>query len=114
MKRDSDTFPDDDCGNALWNMAQAGDNLAKRRDVEFTVIFSTEDAALKFGAALLFNRQQVLLCDNEASTEYPFEIVATVSMVPSHPEITDYENLLQVHASSFSGIYDGWGSFPQS
>jgi hypothetical protein len=111
MDRDFCIFPDDNTGDALWNMAMNGDDISRKRDVEFTVIFATEEEALKFGEALLFNRQQVLLCDNEDSEEYPYEIMATVAMIPTHKEITDYENLLQEHASVFNGLNDGWGSF---
>ncbi len=87
MSRDFSIFPDDNNGDALWNMVLKGDDLTKIRDVEFTVIFTTEEGALKFGGALLFNRQQVLLCDNEESEGYPYEIVATIAMAPTHKEI---------------------------
>ena len=113
MNRNHSLFPDDNNGDALWNMVQRGDDLSKKRDIEFTVIFSTEEEALKFGEVLLFNRQQVLLCDNEESEEYPYEIVVTVAMVPAHKEITDYENLLQEYASDLDGFNDGWGCYAQ-
>lgn len=113
MNRDQTIYPDDENGDVLWHMAQQGDDLSKKRDVEFTVIFSTETEALKFGEVLLFNRQQVLLCDNEESEEYPYEIVVTVAMVPTHKEISDYENLLQKYASDLNGYNDGWGCCAQ-
>lgn len=113
MKRDKAIFPDDENGDVLWNMMQQGDDLSKKRDIEFTVIFPTEEEALKFGEILLVNRQQVLLCDNEDSDDYPFEIVVTVAIFPTHKEITDYENLLQEYASDLNGYNDGWGCYAQ-
>lgn len=114
MNRDYEQFPDDENGSALWNMVQQGDDLSKQRDVEFTVIFSTEDEALKFGAILFVNRQQVLLCDNHESDEYPYEVVATITMAPNHQEITDYEGLLEQCATDLNGANDGWGCESQS
>lgn len=51
MARDDSRFPPDDNGDALWNMAEAGDDLGKRREVDFSVIFPTEAAALQISAA---------------------------------------------------------------
>lgn len=113
MIRDKVQFPDDANGDALWNMVKQGDDLSKNRDVEFTVIFPTEESALKFGEELLFNRQKVLLCDNEEADDYPYEIVVTVVMAPNHKEIIGYENLLQRYASKYDGHNDGWGCFAQ-
>ncbi len=113
MNRDYSKFPDDGTGDALWKMVQQGDDLSKKRDVEFTVVFSTEEDALEFGGYLLLNRQQVLLCDNDESDEYPCEITVTVAMIPTHREIYDYENLLAKHASDYNGFNDGWGCYAQ-
>ncbi len=113
MNRDYSKFPEDENGDALWNMVQKGDDISKKRDIEFTVIFSSEDDALEFGKELLFHRQQVLLCDIEESDDYPYEIVVTVAMVPTHQEITDYESLLQKYASKYNGHNDGWGCYAQ-
>ncbi len=113
MNRDYSQFPDDDNGDALWNMAQQGDDLSKKRGVEFTVVFSNEEDALKFGEFLLSNRQQVLLYDNDESEEHPYEITVTVVMVPTHREISDYEILLAKHAPDYNGFNDGWGCYAQ-
>lgn len=113
MKRDPDNFPDDVNGDALWQMQQNGDDLSKPREIEFTVIFATEDEALKFGEALLINRQKILLSDNEENKEYPFEIIVYVYMEATYDEITGYEELLESHAEKFNGRGDGWGCLEQ-
>ena len=41
-------FPDDENGDALRNMAHAGDDLSKERDIDFSVVFSSEQSATKF------------------------------------------------------------------
>lgn len=109
MNRDHSKYPDDENGNALWQLIEEGDNPTQERDIEFSVAFKTEDEAMQFGEHLLFNRQQVLLCDDEESEDYPFHIVVTVAMVPSHEEITDFENLLATYAEDLNGVNNGWG-----
>jgi len=113
MTRDFTKFPDDMSGDSLWDMSQRGDDMAEKRDVEFAVVFATEDEALKFGGILLVNRQQVLLCDNQESKDYPYEIIATIAMVLSYQAITEYEGLLQQYAADLNGINDGWGCHAQ-
>lgn len=113
MNRDPDNFPDDVNGDALWRMQQNGDDLSKPREMEFTVIFSTEEDALKFGEALLINRQKILLSDNEENNESPYELVAYTYMVPTHEEISAYEDLLKSVADQYNGYNDGWGCLEQ-
>ncbi len=110
MERDPENFPDDINGDTLWRMLENGDDLSIEREIEFTVIFPTEDDALQFGEALLINRQKILLCDNEENNEYPFEIVVYVYMEATHEEISGYEDLLELHATQYNGLNDGWGS----
>jgi hypothetical protein len=109
MKRDINTFPDDPTGDALWEMQESGDNLSKSREIEFTILFSSEEDALKFGETLLINRQKILLTDNKENGEYPIEIVVFVYMEATYDEITGYQELLEMHATKFNGIGDGWG-----
>ncbi|HIF51585.1 MAG TPA: ribonuclease E inhibitor RraB [Thiotrichaceae bacterium] len=113
MERDPEIFPDDVNGNVLWKMQQDGDDLSKAREIEFTVIFATEDDALGFGETLLVNRQKILLSNNDENTEHPFELVAYVYMEPTHEELSAYEDLLTLHSKPFNGHNDGWGCFVQ-
>jgi regulator of ribonuclease activity B len=114
MKRNPEIFPDDINGDALWKMQENGDDLSKPREIEFTVIFSTEENALKFGENLLINRQKILLADSEDSEEYPFELIVYVYMEATYDEITGYEDLLELHATKFNGRNDGWGCLEQN
>lgn len=113
MKRDPENFPDDVNGDALWEMQQNGDDLSTPREIEFTVVFSNEEEALKFGETLLINRQKILLSDNEEDKDFPFEIIVYVYMEATYDEITGYEELLESHATKFNGRGDGWGCLEQ-
>jgi hypothetical protein len=50
MKRDYTKFPDDENGDVLWQMLEDGDNLSKPGEIDFSVIFPTEEAALRFAS----------------------------------------------------------------
>jgi hypothetical protein len=60
MKRDYAKYLDDENGDVLWQMLQHGDDLSKPREIDFSVIFPTEDAALEFAVVLLRHEQKVL------------------------------------------------------
>jgi hypothetical protein len=45
MERDFDKFPDDENGDILWDIHSRGNDLTERREVDFSVIFPTEEAA---------------------------------------------------------------------
>jgi len=113
MNRDPEKFPDNINGDTLWRMQQNGDDLSKAREIEFTVIFATEEDAVNFGETMLINRQKILLSDNEENNESPFELVAYVYMEASYEEISAYEDLLELHSDQYNGHNDGWGCLQQ-
>ena len=114
MTRNKNEFPDDVNGDALWEMKNKGDDLSKPREIEFTILFSDESEALEFAETLLINRQKILLADNEDNQNYPIEIIVFVFMEASYEEITGYQELLEMHATKFNGIGDGWGCLDQT
>ena len=113
MKRNRKEFPNDDNGDALWAMAQEGDNLAVPREIDFSVVFPDEEKALEFAKLLLFNRQKVSLSDNEENADYPIEITAHAYMEPTHDNISQYEAILAENADPLEGYNDGWACFEQ-
>jgi hypothetical protein len=113
MGRDFTKYPDDENGDVLYRICQSGDDLEIIREIDFSVVFPTEDAALKFGEILLFNRQKVSLSDYEENGDYPYDITVHVHMKPTHKEITDFEALLEKYATKYDGYNDGWGCYEQ-
>ena len=108
MERDLALFPDDSCGDALWKMLEQGDDLTESREVEFSVIFQTEELALKFGHLLLENNQKLSFCHYNGDEDYPWEITAYPEMAPSYENIRAYEQLLITSSAPLNGKYDGW------
>ena len=107
--KDHVAFPDDENGDVLRQMAEQGDDLSIPREIDFSVIFPTEDAALRFAVLLLRNGQKVSFCEYEEDEERPWQVQAHPFMVPSHENISGYESLLANEAEAFGGENDGWG-----
>jgi hypothetical protein len=108
MERDLTLFPEDNNGNALWQLLQDGDDLTQTREVEFSVIFPSEKLALKFGQLLLENNQKLSFCPNPTDENLPWEITAYPEMAASYENITAYQHLLQTSSEALQGQFDGW------
>ena len=108
MNRDTELFPNDDIGNALWSLVEQGADLSQECEVEFSVIFATQEQALKFGHLLLENNQKLSFSPYQGDEAYPWEITAYPYMPLSYENIAAYQSLLVQHCGAFAGKYDGW------
>jgi hypothetical protein len=113
MERNFNSFPDDENGDVLWRMQERGDNLSKAREIDFSVIFPTEAAALKFAVHLLRNGQKVSFAQYEGNDEMPWQVEVHPVMKPTHENISEYEGHLAEDAEQLGGRNDGWGSMQQ-
>ena len=114
IDRDQRHFPLDDNGDVLWAMAQDGDNLAAARDIDFSVVF-------------LHRAQAEAFCDFMADCGYRYtlkeyaeqpdgltwDVTIIQMLLPTHQEITSFEQFLADESASGGGVNDGWGSFQQ-
>ena len=108
MARDLTIFPEDDIGDMLWQFELAGADLNDIVEVEFSVIFPSEELALKFGQILLENNQKLSFCSYEGDEENPWEITAYPSMPLNYENIISYQALLVSTSAPLKGQYDGW------
>lgn len=113
MDRDLAKFPTDQNGNMLWHMEVEGDNLNRSREIQFSVIFPSQEKALKFGQLLLANNQKLSFCPYLENPEHPWEITTYPEMSPSYDNITRYQMLLETQARRYDGVYDGWYCSPR-
>ncbi len=102
-------FPDDENGQVLQQMAEQGDDLSVPREIDFAVIFPSEEAALKFALRLLKSGQKVSFSEYEENDELPWQVLAHPYMEPTHENICGYEDLLAEEADTLGGRNDGWG-----
>ena len=59
MAGNATDFSSDENADVLRQMAEQGDDLSIPREIDFSVIFPTEEAALQFAVLLLRNGQKV-------------------------------------------------------
>ena len=106
-------FPSDENGDALRRMHEAGDDLARSRDVDFTVVFPTENVAEKFAKHFRALGYAVSVEFAQTVEECPWDVVIVSHMQPSHTEIGHFEDVLQSAANPLGGRNDGWGCFSE-
>lgn len=107
MTRDLALFPEDEIGNLLWQMQQEGVDLSVEREIEFSVLFPSQELALKYGQLLLENNQKLSFCPFEGNEEFPWEITAYPQMPASYFSINGYQELLETSAAPLHGKFDG-------
>lgn len=108
MTRDLELFPENNTGDALWQMLQEGDDLSQAREIEFSVIFPSQEVALKFGNLLLENNQKLSFCSFNESEEFPWEITAYPEMPATYENVSAYQHLLETSSAPLNGKFDGW------
>jgi len=108
MNRDESLFPNDEIGNALWELQQQGIDLSQEQEVEFSVIFPSNELALKFGQLLLENNQKLSFCDYDGDENNPWEITAYPYMPLTYQNIIAYQALLTDSSAPLQGKFDGW------
>lgn len=113
MSRNFDQFPDDENGDVLWGMASRGDKLQVAREVNFSVVFPSEDAALKFAVHLLRNEQKVSFSSYGGKEGFSWQVEVHPVMPATYESISAFESLLGKDAEPLGGLNDGWGCFKQ-
>jgi Regulator of ribonuclease activity B len=110
MANEKPKFPDDSIGGVLGRLWELGDDLSKRREFEFGVVFEHEDAALNFAVALLKQGFKVSFSPTEEGENF-CEVQCYSVMIPDHTEISNFESLLSNIADEYGGNLDGWDCF---
>lgn len=108
--RDLTLFPEDETGEALWQLLQQGIDLNQPVEVEFSMIFPSQEKALAFGALLLANNQKLSFSVFEQHETHTWEITAYPEMPLTYQNIIGYQSLLLSHSDEFDGLFDGWFS----
>ena len=106
-------YPNDVNGDVLRRMEAQGDDLTKPRNIDFTVAFADENSAAQFAEHFRSLGHEVSVEFTETNQDRPWDVVVVQHMVPSHDEITSFENLLQSVADGWGGHNDGWGCFSE-
>jgi regulator of ribonuclease activity B len=103
-------YPKDANGDALRRMEEAGDDLTRPRNIDFTAVFSNQDAAESFANQFRAHGYAASVEFAQTNEEFPWDVLVVKHMIPTHEGIAAFEGSLQQVASSFGGHTDGWGS----
>ena len=113
-KISSMNHPNDDTGDALRRMEASGDVLSRPRNIDFNIVFPNQHSAEAFAKSFRHLGYTVSIQFAETVRELPWDVLVAKYMVPSHSEITEFENLLQDEATPLKGRNDGWGCFSEA
>ena len=103
-------FPNDDNGDALRNMKEAGDDLSKSRTINFSILFDSLDGARRFIEVVRKLNVDAFIEDDSPSATST-DVTVKRDMVPTHKDIGDFEATLERLARPLGGANDGWGCF---
>ena len=111
MSRNYELFPDDDNGNVLWQMYEDGNDLTDLHEIEFSIVFTTQEQADKCALHLLHEEQKVSLFQEEVKNDGSdlWVLNIHVNMIPEYQGVQDLEEWFVKIAEMFQGEYDGWG-----
>ncbi len=93
----------------LQRMRALGDDLSRPRDIDFTVVFPSEESAEQFAEHFRALGHKVTVGFTEAVAALPWDVVVVKHMAPSSSDISEFETELASVAAARSGRNDGWG-----
>ncbi|NMP30350.1 ribonuclease E inhibitor RraB [Thalassotalea sp. M1531] len=103
------TFPNDDTGNVLAEMQEAGIDLNDMHDVVFFQLFEQEAQAQQLVDHLKTAAPEMKVVIHPDETPNVWDVDCTVKMVPSYDGIVAQEAEFEQLATTFKGYNDGWG-----
>ncbi len=107
------TFPDDENGEILTEMAEAGLDFSKTYTVDFFAAFEFEDKANDAIATVEalsvkdLNFNKVIVGKAESGNGY--ELIASLEIKLEHALITTIDEAFTVCVEKLRGYADGWG-----
>ena len=104
-------FPEDENGAVLRRMHEQGDDLTVARDIDFSVVFATQEAAQTFATRFALLGYTVSVELGNCVPELPWDVRVSKHMVPNHVAIGEFESELEQVATILGGRNDGWGCF---
>lgn len=102
-------FPNDDTGQVLAEMHQAGIDLTIQHEVVFFHLFEKEDQAQAMADFVKQTMPDIRVVIHPDETPNVWDVDCTYTMIPSYDAVIEKENEFESIATKFSGYNDGWG-----
>jgi sugar diacid utilization regulator len=102
-------YPNDETGQVLAEMQQAGIDLSQSYKVVFFHLFEQENQAKLMADYIQTNHPEMIIELHPDETPNVWDLDISLTIVPSHHAISAQEAAFEKIASKFSGYNDGWG-----
>jgi len=103
------TFPNDETGQILTEMQDAGIDLTVIHPVVFFQLFEKKEQAQAMADYLAENAPDMVLTIQPDETPNVWDLDCTVKMLPSYEAIVAQEAQFEQLAGKYNGYNDGWG-----
>lgn len=103
------SFPEDETGQVLQEMQQAGIDLTVSHPVVFFHLFERKEQAQQFADHLQAKIPEMNVSVHADEIPNVWDVDCTVNMVPSYDGIVAQEAEFEQLAEKFNGYNDGWG-----
>lgn len=102
-------WPNDDTGNVLADMADAGVDLTAVHSVVFFQLFEQKEQAQQMVDFLKVNHPEISSDLHADETPNVWDVDCTINMIPTYDDIVSQEQNFEKIAAQFNGYNDGWG-----
>ncbi|PKG81557.1 ribonuclease E inhibitor RraB [Colwellia sp. 75C3] len=102
-------YPDDETGQVLAEMHQAGIDLSQSHDVVFFHLFEKENQAQAMVEHIKEHLPEITCNLHPDQTPNVWDVDCTVVMTPTHEAILAQEEVFEKIVTQLSGYTDGWG-----
>lgn len=103
------TFPNDETGQVLQEMQDAGIDLTQSHSVVFFQLFEKKEQAEQMVAHLAKELSDVAVELHPDEAPNVWDVDCTVKMIPTYDDVVEKEALFEKIAEKFNGYNDGWG-----
>lgn len=103
------SFPNDETGQVLAEMQQAGIDLAVSHDVVFFHLFEQQSQAQAMAEYIEKNMPEATVSVHPDETPNVWDMDCSIKMIPNYDAIVKQEADFEQLANKFSGYNDGWG-----
>ncbi|MBA6232280.1 MULTISPECIES: ribonuclease E inhibitor RraB [unclassified Colwellia] len=103
------TFPNDETGQVLAEMQDAGIDLSIVHPVVFFQLFEKKEQAQAMADYLTEYAPEIELVIHPDETPNVWDLDCTVKMLPSYDAVVAQEAQFEQIAAKYQGYNDGWG-----
>ena len=103
------TFPNDETGQVLAEMQEAGIDLAVEHNIVFFHLFELKEQAQAMVDYVTEHLPNTTIALHPDETPNVWDVDCTIKMLPTYDAIIAQEEAFEKIASHHSGYNDGWG-----